>query len=184
MAWKKWRFLLWVLGSYFMLLLVQMFRTEIICLEKLGFFLLLGLVLLRYPKSNHHYFCSTLDGFLSVSVCRCHWWVFWLVFIWRKPTPPLVVACKANWCHGRPLRSGACPPFRDSASFFRLYFASWTSMLSVPSPPFWHIAGDQDLLCLWFLWARWRGVGFFAHLFFSSSSLVLGQLVSWRVHNL
>lgn len=87
---------MWVLGSPFIFLLVKMFRTETLCFEKLGFFLLLGLMLLRYPNSNHQHFCSTQDRFRSINISRCHWWVCWLRCKWRKPTPRLVAPCKAT----------------------------------------------------------------------------------------
>lgn len=67
--------------------------TEMFCFEKLGVFLLLGLMLLCHPKSKHQCFCSPQDAFPTFRVSRCHLWVCWLGGIRRKPTPHLVVPC-------------------------------------------------------------------------------------------
>lgn len=51
-------------------------------------------MLLHYPKSKHQHVCSLQDGFPSVNISRCHWWVCWLGHKWKKPTPRSVVPCE------------------------------------------------------------------------------------------
>lgn len=180
---------MWVLGSPFMVLLVKMFRTETICFEKLGFFLLLGLMLLRYPNSNHRYFCSTQDRFPSINISRRHRWVCRLRRKRRKPTPRLVAPCKAAGAMADLCFSGLVLLSETVSILGCIIFLAVLCQLdkytlcSLPSL----------LTCCW----RRRFALFtisvnkvercgllFSFVFFSSSWLVPRQLVFWSVHSL
>lgn len=159
-----------------MFLLVEMFKTEMICFEKLGFFLFLGQMLLRYPKSNQQYFCSTQHGLPSINISRCHWCVCWLGHKWRKHTPRLIIPCKATGAMAHLCCLGLV--LLSETEHFRLYSFSGCFVPAgqihflFPPLPFDTLLGTK--ICsvyehVYLPLIRWRGVGFFAHLFFSSS---------------
>lgn len=135
-------------------------------------------MLLCYPK---HHFCCIQDGFSSINISRCHWWVCWLGCKWRKPTPCLVISCKATGAMTDLCRLGlvllsetvstsGCIIFLSVLCQLDKY--SLRSLLSLLT----HCWGPRFAQ---FLGIRWRGVGFVFLLLILFSHLLDLHWGSW-----